>query len=1071
MTWENKVSGSTADSVTQIGTVHGNVNIGSSPEVRSGYLAQVRSIAPAELVGREDELAALADFCTSPDSRGQYAWWRADAWSGKSALLSSFVLRPPPGVRIVSFFVSGNLAGQGDRHALVDNLLEQLLILLGKPAPPLLTEATHEGHALALLSEAADWCAKRDEQFVLIVDGLDEDLGFDATADTHSIAAFLPRVLPAGMRVIVAGRPSPPIPYDVRDDHPLRDPAIARPLPPSPEATALREVMVRDLKRLYGGTPVERALLGLVTAAGGGLATADLASLTGTAESDVEDALSTAAGRSFVRRPGRRAGRSPDVHLLAHEELQRLAERMYGRTLDEHREKIHAWADAHRDGHWPEDTPEYLLSGYFAMLTASRDTARMFLCATDPHRRHRLRTATGGDSAGLAEITATQDVLLADEHPDLVTLTRLSVHRSDLFGHTGRLPLLLPTGWSALGDLERAMSMIEAFEEPHDRIDALLSSSRAIRRAGRTSEADDLLDRAEKLALPLDQFYTARPLRSVAEEFARIGDYDRAETDAAHVHETERAVALASLATRAAEREDRERATAYLEDVETRLVSSDQASRVAVLARTALAAAKLGDRARATALLDETERALDPDDYYGVIDVPATAEVSAEIGDCDRALRIAARIEDTASRERTLLSIIGLTTDHDPDRAEAIARSTTQPAVLGTRLALVASRTADRRQADRLITEVEQTADRMSGQERRGEVLLALAVALADTGDLDRGEEIARRHAVADGDADSLILVGAAAARAGEPARAAELLVSAEEVARATPGPDEEKLAVLWISTMADRGDLDRAAADARSIRDPLARSAAWAAVAHGALNADLIELGASAVSSIENEAMERRPRLELVRVVLAAGDIDRAERIARDAADPAHLVTALTAVAEAARKGELLDEAEVIVDSALDPSDRMDALATLTEIAARIGDRERMYRLLDRLRSAAKESATYERRPRNVMADPLLRTKPSRLRGYTEVLEIIARMRFPNILTARDDHRTVAPVESPYKQRTRGLSQEHTLAQRLSTTDWRYVVEELVEFRPATYHAIVEELKILFTGRNNRGI
>ena len=66
--------------------------------LRSAYVQQVRRIAPPDppgLVGREAELAA---FCVEPGG-GRYVWWQAGPWAGKSALLSTFVLRPPPGVR------------------------------------------------------------------------------------------------------------------------------------------------------------------------------------------------------------------------------------------------------------------------------------------------------------------------------------------------------------------------------------------------------------------------------------------------------------------------------------------------------------------------------------------------------------------------------------------------------------------------------------------------------------------------------------------------------------------------------------------------------------------------------------------------------------------------------------------------------------------------------------------------------------------------------------------------------------------------------------------------------------
>ena len=114
--------------VSSISVVH------AGPVVRSAYLEQVRRIAPERVVDREDELAELASFCTEPD-RGSYAWWQAAAWAGKSALMSWFVLHPPPGVRVVSFFITARFAGQSDRGAFADAVLEQLADLLGGRCP------------------------------------------------------------------------------------------------------------------------------------------------------------------------------------------------------------------------------------------------------------------------------------------------------------------------------------------------------------------------------------------------------------------------------------------------------------------------------------------------------------------------------------------------------------------------------------------------------------------------------------------------------------------------------------------------------------------------------------------------------------------------------------------------------------------------------------------------------------------------------------------------------------------------------------------------------------------------
>jgi hypothetical protein len=199
----------------------GDINLITGVPVSTRYQLQVQRIAPPQLLGRETELAELADFCTAADTAGAYRWWRAEAWSGKSALLSWFVLHPPPGVRIVSFFVTARLASQNDRSAFIDNLMEQLLALLGQSLPPFLTESTREAHLLGLLRDAAHACRDRGESFVLLVDGLDEDRGIhpgpDVHGETHSIAGLLPQEPPLGTRVIVAGRPNPPVPADAED--------------------------------------------------------------------------------------------------------------------------------------------------------------------------------------------------------------------------------------------------------------------------------------------------------------------------------------------------------------------------------------------------------------------------------------------------------------------------------------------------------------------------------------------------------------------------------------------------------------------------------------------------------------------------------------------------------------------------------------------------------------------------------------------------------------------------------------------------------------------------------------
>ena len=413
---------------------------------RSVYVEQVRRIAPLGLMDREAELAELAQFCLAPEGPC-YVWWRAGPWAGKSALLSSFVLRPPlevgaGGVRLVSFFITARLAAQDTREAFILVLAEQLAALLAQPLPTALPEAIREAYLLDLMSQAAIKCQEAGGRLVLIVDGLDEDRGVWTGAGAHSIAGLLPAEPPAGMRVIVAGRPNPPIPDDVPDWHPLRDLAIIRPLTVSPYARDLQRLGRQELLRLLHGGPAEQDLLGLLTAARGGLTGPDLAELADIPLWEAEGILHTAAGRTFSSRPSLSSpGKRPDVYLLGHEELQTVATYYLGGRLPDYRERLHAWSGDYRARRWPAETPEYLLVGYFRLLEDTGDLLRMTECALDAARHDRMLGLTGVDAAGLAEARSTLDRIAAQDAPDLGSALALACHRDHLANRNAEVPV------------------------------------------------------------------------------------------------------------------------------------------------------------------------------------------------------------------------------------------------------------------------------------------------------------------------------------------------------------------------------------------------------------------------------------------------------------------------------------------------------------------------------------------------------------------------------------------------------------------------------------------------------
>ena len=141
--------------------------------------------------------------------------------------------------------------------------------------------------------------------------------------------------------------------------------------------------MQRELKRLLHGDQAEQDLLGLVTAAGGGLSAGDLAELTGLPLYEIEENLHAVAGRTFTSRASRwQPGTAPPVYVLGHEELQTAA-------------------TAYSRAGTPEGVPgapARLGGGLPSARLASRDTgipaARLLPHAARRHRHsptHRLR--------------------------------------------------------------------------------------------------------------------------------------------------------------------------------------------------------------------------------------------------------------------------------------------------------------------------------------------------------------------------------------------------------------------------------------------------------------------------------------------------------------------------------------------------------------------------------------------------------------------------------------------------------------------------------------------------------
>ncbi|MCX4564233.1 hypothetical protein [Streptomyces sp. 2-1] len=448
----------------------------------TGYSTWIeQNILPAQLVGRQEELQELTAFCTGSGAPA-YVWWQAAAWAGKSALVSEFVLRhQPTAVDIVSYFITDRL-GRNDREGFLDAVMRQLAVLAGRGDGAVSVRAEDFPE---LCRAAAEACRSRDKRLVLMVDGLDEDQG--AAAGERSIAALLPRHPPAGMRIVVTGRPRPPIADDVPPDHPLRTPEIIRPLTPYPDAQGISTLARRELHRLLKDDKAGVPLLGLLVAARGGLTAADLAEFVGVRPYEVDTMLRGITGRSFLPASHGRI-RLPDIptgpvsHALGHEELRREALAALG-DVTEFEQRLHTWADGYRAQGWPEDTPDYLLYDYPRMLHSAGDLQRLSAIALDPHRQRALMERASLDTA-FTHIELTAQMVRRQCPDNVVELTALAASSTVLAERARALPADVPVTFARLGQARRAMDLALVAPFPAEKAVRLARVARVLGEVG-----------------------------------------------------------------------------------------------------------------------------------------------------------------------------------------------------------------------------------------------------------------------------------------------------------------------------------------------------------------------------------------------------------------------------------------------------------------------------------------------------------------------------------------------------------------------------------------------------------
>lgn len=290
-------------------------------------------------------------------------------------------------VDVVSYFLSRREADADTSHFLAA-VVPQLAHLVG-----VTPQAFDVTQFRALWEQAATRAANRGRHLLLVVDGLDEDL---RQSGNVSVAAVLPTDVGAHAHVLVSSRPCPELPGDLPIGHPLLDtyPVILRPFEGSQE---LQRLAMQEIEGLVAEDAGDLAIsvLGTLTAATGSLTITELAEVLYGPQASliktrhIRQLVSFRAARSLQR-----AGHLEDCggyrYQFAHLSLLEYAQAHPDLSDEEHRRRLHAWADAWRDRGWPplnrpDPTPLYLLDGYLtALASCESDRERLVGTVSDP---------------------------------------------------------------------------------------------------------------------------------------------------------------------------------------------------------------------------------------------------------------------------------------------------------------------------------------------------------------------------------------------------------------------------------------------------------------------------------------------------------------------------------------------------------------------------------------------------------------------------------------------------------------------------------------------------------------
>ncbi|MFJ4438692.1 hypothetical protein [Streptomyces sp. NPDC088923] len=313
-----------------------------------------------------------------------YAYVRGGLGSGKTSLLTALVRAVPRGMDVVCFFPS--YAGSSPDTGSFVNIVGRQLPLDDTRLRP-----TDAPSFLPALHEAVKESKKQGRALLLVIDDLDLNSAWAHSAGRRpSIAELLPRRLPAGLYVVVAGLRTP-LPAGVPATHPLRDPASWWTMPPRPGYEAESAPALAAMARLRPDSSA-RLVSDVLAIVDVPLSAPELAALTGLPGEEIERVVNGPEGHFLMLDEHRRNG-----YVLAHPQLPtRVREAAGGAGAAFVRRALASSVDRWRRQLWPAETPGFLLESAARLTETPAEAVRLTL---DPWRQAALVVRRGAATA------------------------------------------------------------------------------------------------------------------------------------------------------------------------------------------------------------------------------------------------------------------------------------------------------------------------------------------------------------------------------------------------------------------------------------------------------------------------------------------------------------------------------------------------------------------------------------------------------------------------------------------------------------------------------------------------